>query len=68
MKRLIVIVIMCSFVHFGTAFAAPVQWPVNGHWYEVLTPGGPSPGIITTITWSDAEASARSRGGDTWRR
>lgn len=38
------------------ALAQPVQWSVNGHWYEVVVvPGG--------ISWLDAQAAALDKGG-----
>lgn len=39
----------------GAASAAPVQWSVNGHWYEAVSAPG--------ITWADAEAAAQAAGG-----
>lgn len=38
------------------AHAAPVQWAVNGHWYEAVSvPGG--------ISWTQANAAAQAAGG-----
>jgi hypothetical protein len=38
------------------ALAGPIQWAVNGHWYErVDTPG--------VIVWDDAKSQAEARGG-----
>ena len=39
------------------AFAAPVQWSGNGHWYEVVVI--PAPGV----TWHEAKAAAEENGG-----
>jgi hypothetical protein len=41
---------------YGKVHAAPVEWTVNGHWYEVITtPGG--------INWDNAQAAAVAVGG-----
>lgn len=40
----------------SAASAAPVQWAVNGHWYEAVSvPGG--------ISWTQANAAAQAAGG-----
>lgn len=39
----------------GAANAAPVQWAVNGHWYEAVSAPG--------VTWSQANAAAQAAGG-----
>lgn len=38
------------------ALAQPVQWPGNGHWYEVVVVDDP-------ISWPDAQAAAVASGG-----
>ncbi len=38
------------------AIADPVQWPTNGHWYEVVAPSG-------GLNWASADQAARAR---TW--
>lgn len=63
MKTIIVFTVCLALLYGGTASAeshSRVQWDVsdggNGHWYEaVVVPSG--------ITWSEADAAARSVGG-----
>lgn len=38
-------------VRSTTALAAPMQWTVNGHWYEY---------VDTSVTWNDAFSSANA--------
>jgi hypothetical protein len=40
------------------AFAAPVKWEQNGHWYEVIVVGPPG-----EISWPAAKAAAEEKGG-----
>lgn len=54
MKRLMS-VLAAAALCMGTASAAPVQWSVNGHWYEAVSAPG--------ITWTDAKAAAEAAGG-----
>jgi hypothetical protein len=52
-------VCFCATVVLSTtvAYAAPIQWSGNGHWYQaVLAPSG-------NITWNDARAAATAAGG-----
>jgi hypothetical protein len=52
-----VILAVCSLAAFAaSASADPVQWPTNGHWYEVVEPSG-------GLNWTDADLAARGR---TW--
>ncbi len=49
------IIICLAVLSIGTAWATPVQFSGNNHWYEaVYVPGG--------ITWYDARAKAESSG------
>ncbi|MBM3240791.1 hypothetical protein FJZ31_31300 [Candidatus Poribacteria bacterium] len=43
---------LCLFIAEITANSEPVQWPVNGHWYDAI--GG-------SLTWIQAFQDARSR-------
>ena len=55
----LMVLIGCSFL-VGAAWAAPIQWLGNGHWYEVVTAAGfPDTGL----TWDQARLAAEAAGG-----
>jgi hypothetical protein len=53
---IIVLAVICGLAFENAASAAPVQWTVNGHFYEGIQ-------AIGRISWHDANAAAIARGG-----
>jgi len=52
LSLLLALCFLCLFIAEINAHSEPVQWPVNGHWYDAI--GG-------SFTWIQAFLDARSR-------